>query len=210
MMRAPSRAIPFCILLVTGVTGCGEPPSAREAFENLTVPVHALDGREVRLQDRRATLPNDEVDILLDDLHLTGTLDSPDRPVTAGILHVAGAAGIAATELVLAVQDEGRMSYLGSAPLGGRLRVEGIRYAEGNVILHLLEFAADDPPCCPSLPVQREFTVVGDEVLEVVEPDELDQAPDQANQARAPTSHPSPASVTPRTRRRHATGSFSR
>jgi hypothetical protein len=181
MMRAPSRVIPICILLVIGVPGCGDPPSAREAFENLTISVYALDGREVRLQDRRATLPNDEGEIVLDDLHLTGILDAPDRPVTAGILHVEGGAGIAATELVLAMQEEGRMSYLGSAPLGGRLRVEGIRYADGNVILHLLEFAPDDPPCCPSLPMQREFTVVGDEVLEVVEPNEPDEAPDQAD-----------------------------
>jgi len=152
--------------LLAAVVGCGDGPalSTREAFENLLLTVYALDGAEVQLHERRAHLEEQGVEIVLDDLHLTGVAGSPARRVTTGILYVEGPAGQSRTELVVAEEIDDTMRHVATVPLGARLRVEGIRYEAGTIVVHLLDYAPDDPPCCPSLPLEERFTLQGQEV----------------------------------------------
>lgn len=37
------------------------------------------------------------------------------------------------------------------------MRVEGIRYQEGEIIVHMLDYGPADPPCCPAVPSERRF-----------------------------------------------------
>jgi len=156
--------------LLAPLSGCGDgpAPSSREAFENLLLTVHALDGAVVQLADRSALLEEQGMQILLDDLHLTGAVGSPARRITTGILYVEGPAGQSRTELVVAEEVDGTMQHVATHPLGARLRVEGIRYQDGTIVVHLLDYAPDDPPCCPSLPLEERFSLQGQEVRSII------------------------------------------
>jgi len=167
--RRRTGALPRFFLLVpllAPLSSCGDDaaPSTRESFENLLLTVHALDGAEVQLRDRGVQLEEQGIQILLDDLHLTGIVGSPARRITTGILYVEGPASQSRTELVVAEEVDGTMQHVATHPLGSRLRVEGIRYQEGTIVLHLLDYAPDDPPCCPSLPIEERFYLEGQAV----------------------------------------------
>ena len=172
--RRRAGAFPRLFLLASIFTlpaGCGDgaAPSTRESFENLLLTVYALDGAEVQLRDRGVQLEEQGIQILLDDLHLTGVMGNPARRITTGILHVEGPSGQARTELVVAEEIEGTLLHLATHPLGARLRVEGIRYQEGTIVLHLLDYAPDDPPCCPSLPLEERFSLEGQAVQSITD-----------------------------------------
>ncbi|MSR22091.1 MAG: hypothetical protein EXR92_00785 [Gemmatimonadetes bacterium] len=129
----PSRSASILTLAAAvGLGGCGDERTPQAEFENLTIQVEALGGREVQLEDRQA--------LLLDELHLTGVLDSTDPPVTTGILYTIRDGVETRTELVVAWEMDGEMTYLASHPLGNRMRIEGIRYQEGQIVVDLLEF----------------------------------------------------------------------
>lgn len=49
------------------------------------------------------------------------------------------------------------MTQVSSRSLGGWMRVEGIRYQEGEIIVHMLDYGPADPPCCPAVPSERRF-----------------------------------------------------
>jgi len=168
----PRLFLPAALIasLFAPLSGCGDSPapSTREAFENLLLTVHALDGAEVQLRDRSALLEELGIQILLDDLHLTGIAGSPARRITTGILYVEGPASQYRTELVVAEEVDGTMQHIATHPLGARLRVEGIRYQDGAIVVHLIDYAPDDPPCCPSLPLEERFSLEGQEVRPVI------------------------------------------
>jgi len=156
--RLPFRA-GFVLLGLSMLPGCGDTETTPAvAFANLEIQVAALDGRDVQLRDRRAELPEEGVSLLLDDLHLTGTLDDPSRPVTSGIVYVTRSGEPLRTELVVARQDgDAPMVHVATTPLGERMRIEGIRYQDGSIVIHTMEYGPEDPPCCPGIPVLRHF-----------------------------------------------------
>jgi hypothetical protein len=164
-----SRTVALVAILVAAVSGAcaiGDVDPDAE-FESLTFRVTALGGREVRLQDREASLTEEGVQVLLDDLHLTGILDASRGPVTTGILYVVRTRAEPATELVVVQEEDGSLAHVSSHPLGGGMRIEGIRYEEGRIVVHVLDYDPDDPPCCPSLPSERRFILDGTELREV-------------------------------------------
>ena len=147
-------------LMALGLGACGgEAADPGTAFENLEVRVEALGGRAVRLEERRALLDDESVEIVLDDLHLTGVLDTPGAPVTTGILYTTRGGAETQTELVVARQVDGELTHVSSLSLGERMRVEGIRYQEGEIIVHVLDYGPADPPCCPSVAYERRFVL---------------------------------------------------
>ncbi len=148
------------VLAALLATACGDSGrSPAETFAHLTIAPAGLDGRSVTLEGGGATLEAEGIEIHLDPLHLRGMLGTPPRPVTTGILHLTWPGGGQSTELLIAEERDDRMEHLASIELGGALRIEGIRYDQGEIVLHLLDYASDDPPCCPSLPQLRRFSL---------------------------------------------------
>jgi hypothetical protein len=159
--------------LLLSVAGCtGEAPSSAEAFRNLDLTSTALDGRAVELTDGRAVFVDEGIEVVLDELLLTGTLDGGEGAITAGFLYTNREGEFSEIELVVASEVEGEMRHLDSFLLGGPFRVEGIRYEAETILVYLLDYAADDPPCCPTLSLQRRFHVVDGQLreVEVVDP----------------------------------------
>lgn len=170
------------VALLFGGCGGGE-TSAAEAFRNLDLTVAALDGRAVALRDGRVGFPDEGIEVVLDGLHLTGSLDSERGEVTAGFLYTNREGALSEIELVVALRREGEeMQHLGSRLLGGPFRVEGIRYEAGEIVVYLLDYSLDDPPCCPTISLQRRFHLVDGEVreVEVVDPDSEERVPEGA------------------------------
>jgi len=155
-------------LLVIGGCIAGAPSSPEEALGNLTLTVSLPDPVEVRLRDRRGTLPSGG-DLLMDDLILHGRLEGMPSPVTAGILYLTGSEGERRTHLVLAVSEERGLRPLASLELGGAMRIEGLRFSAREVRVHTMEYAGEDLPCCPTLPAERRFAVENGELIEVQE-----------------------------------------
>lgn len=165
--RFPRAPRTVALLFVLGLSGCGggDVDPAR-TFENLPIRVQVLEGREVQLENRRAVLVEENLIIILDPLHLTGTLDSPDRPFTTGLLTISRGDSPIAMELLVAVQEEGEMRYFHSVPFGAPARLEGIRYEGGRIVVNVLNHGPDDPACCPTVPVERSFHLMGTELME--------------------------------------------
>jgi hypothetical protein len=157
----------FGVAFALILTGCGGERTSAEEFGRLEVRVAALDGRSVELREGRAELADEGIEVVLDQLLLTGTLDGVEGEVSAGFLYTNREGALSEVELVVALREEGEMHQLGSFFLGGPFRVEGIRYAGGEIITYLLDYAIDDPPCCPTIPLQRRFQIVDGEIGEV-------------------------------------------
>jgi hypothetical protein len=160
------------VLLALGGAGCaGEAPSASEAFRSLALAVEALDNRVVQLEEGRADFPEEGIEVILDELLLTGTLDGVEGEATTGFLYTNREGDLSQMELALGTRDlssgPGEMRHLDSFSLGGPFRAEGIRYQGGEILVYLLDFAPDDPPCCPTISVQRRFQVVDGALREV-------------------------------------------
>jgi len=154
-------------LLSVALGGCGRERTPEEEFRDLEVAVEALDGRIVRLDGGRAALADEGIEVVLDQLLLTGSLDGTPGEVTVGFLYTNSEGALSELELVVALREEERMRHLDSYDLGGPFRVEGIRYEGGEIVTYLLDFAIDDPPCCPTISLQRRFQIVEGEVREV-------------------------------------------
>lgn len=162
----PLRVGPIVATLAV-VAGCGDEPTSAEAFRNLEIAVESLDGRTVELEEGRAALPEEGLELTLDELHLSGSVESVEDEVTVGFLHTTRGTAFSDLELVVAGRDESGMRHLDSFFLGGPYRAEGIRYEGEEIVVYLLDYAADDPPCCPSISFQRRFHLVDGEVREV-------------------------------------------
>jgi hypothetical protein len=129
--------------------------------------VEALEGRTVQLRDGRAPLPEEGLEIVMDELHLSGSLDSVEGEVTAGFLYTTPEGAFSEIELVVALRDTDGMRHLDSHFLGGPNRVEGLRYEGVVILVYLLDYAPDDAPCCASVSFQRRFQLVDGELREV-------------------------------------------
>ncbi len=185
------RFVPTLLLFVplaTLLSGCGgDPPSAEERFENLTLPVLALDGAVATLHDRRADAPEGAGSLLLDDLHLVGDLFGDGTRVAVGVLYLTREGRPTSAELVVGVEEsDGGIVHSASHSLGNGIRLEGLRFDAGTLLVYLLTPAPDDPPCCPSRSELRRFRFMGGELVAVeVDGDEgVDVAGDDPDSGR--------------------------
>lgn len=154
-------------LLLLGTSACADASSPEERFERLSVAVAALDGEVVQLEDRRGQSSDGAATLLLDDLHLVGDLHGDGSRVAAGTLFITRTGQPTLAELVVAEEEEhGGMVHRASHPLGEGLRIEGIRFVDGEVMVYLLTPTPEDPPCCPSRSELRRFTLVEGRLLE--------------------------------------------
>ncbi len=159
----------FIPIFLLSLAACGgDPPSPEDAFENLTVPVASLDGTEITLEGRRAASSDGTLTFLMDDLHLIGDLDQNGIRVMSGVLFITRPGSPTLAELVVAVEEDGDLVHRASHPLGEGLRVEGVRYDAGEIVVHLLFPTPEDPPCCPSRSVVQRFRLTGSTLTPVI------------------------------------------
>ena len=166
-MRETTRLCgPFFLLglALAGCTGATEraPRPAGDELANATyydvlqVPVTLSDGRyegEPFLPGA-ATRP---VVTLVPGVMATGDLtgDGNDEAVVL-LAHDPGGSGIF-MHLAVVANPAGRPRNLATFSLGDRARVTAIDVVDGSIVAELLEHGPDDPMCCPTKPVRREW-----------------------------------------------------
>ena len=68
-------------------------------------------------------------------------------------------------DLAAVINREGKAKYAASVFLGDRVKVEEINIRSGQIVVQMVIHHRTDPRCCPSLRVEQEYGLQGDELL---------------------------------------------
>ena len=68
-------------------------------------------------------------------------------------------------ELAAVINREGKAKYGASFLLGDRVKVEEIDIRSGHIVVKIVIHDRTDPRCCPSLRVEQEYVLQGDELV---------------------------------------------
>ena len=68
-------------------------------------------------------------------------------------------------ELAAVISREGKAKYAANVPLGDRVKVEEIDIRSGQIVVKMVIHHRTDPRCCPSLRVEQEYGLQGDELV---------------------------------------------
>jgi len=101
------------------------------------------------------------------DYHASGELnDSPGDETAVFLSENSGGSG---TFLYLAVmgRSSGEIRNLGTALIGDRVQVQGIRLENGVIVVDVLQPGPDDPMCCPSEQANRAWRFADGELVEL-------------------------------------------
>jgi hypothetical protein len=68
-------------------------------------------------------------------------------------------------ELVAVINSEGKAKYGARVFLGDRVKVEEVDIRSGHLVVKIVIHDRTDPRCCPSLRVEQEYVLQGDELV---------------------------------------------
>jgi uncharacterized membrane protein len=175
MYTTTAPAVTSMILALALLPGCGRDaslPAGSSAAEPMPLtagqlrnaiyldilegPVTLADGRfegEPFMPDS-ASRP---VVMLVPDLMANGNLtgDGADEAVVA-LAHNAGGSGVFMYLAIMRV-DQGKPYNIATISLGDRARITALAIDEGNLVVDMVEHGPDDPMCCPTKAVRREW-----------------------------------------------------
>jgi hypothetical protein len=158
------------VLTGTGVARAQSSELSPDALKNGNYPVHAFSRQKwVQLRDGifRQGADEDAPDFL--EVRLVklagGDLNGDGRADAALILvsHVGGSSRF--FEVAAVLNAGGRPRYAASASLGDGIKVNGIRIEAGLIVLDLVVHGDDDPSCCPTLKVTRQYRLEGSRLV---------------------------------------------
>jgi len=68
-------------------------------------------------------------------------------------------------DLVAVINSQGKAKYAASIFLGDRVKVEKVDLSSGKILVKMVIHKRTDPMCCPSLKVEQEYALQGDELV---------------------------------------------
>ena len=68
-------------------------------------------------------------------------------------------------DLAAVINREGKAKYAAGVFLGDRVKVEEVSIKSGQIVAKMVIHHRTDPRCCPSLRVEQEYRLQGDEVV---------------------------------------------
>jgi len=68
-------------------------------------------------------------------------------------------------DLAAVINSEGKAKYAASVFLGDRVQVEEVDIRSGHLVVKIVIHDRTDPRCCPSLRVEQEYVLQGDELV---------------------------------------------
>ncbi len=68
-------------------------------------------------------------------------------------------------ELAAVINSRGKAKHAASVFLGDRVKVEDISISTGQIVVKMVTHDRTDPMCCPSLKVEQEYALQGDELV---------------------------------------------
>jgi heat shock protein HslJ len=105
---------------------------------------------------------------LVGDLRVTGDLDGDGQEEAAVLLSVTTGGSGSFTYLAVMGRKNGKPLNLGTAPLGDRVQVRGMKIEEGRLFVDLVQPGPGDAACCPGDLATRGWILQGEELKEFV------------------------------------------
>jgi len=153
-----------------GTTLAQAPELSPGVLRNGAYPIHAFSRQKwVQLQNGVFRRGMDEDDAYFLEVRLVqaawGDLNGDGRADAAVILvsHTGGSGRF--FEAAAVVNDRGRPRYAASASLGDGIKVNSLRIKDGIIVLDLVVHGEDDPSCCPTLKITRQYRLEGSRLV---------------------------------------------
>jgi heat shock protein HslJ len=94
-------------------------------------------------------------------LHVTGDLDGDGRNEAAALLNESSGGSGTFTYLAVAGRRKGRVVNLGTALLGDRVQIRGMKIRDGRLFVDLVQPGPEDAACCPGELATRGWALEG-------------------------------------------------
>jgi len=133
-----------------------------EQLKNLEFSSQFASSGIARLQDgifKEPAAPNSASQVLIQlaDLFQQGDLDADGNPDAAVLIFSNSGGSGTFVDLAAVLQSPDGPRHAASALLGDRVKVQSIDIDNGIISVRMLTHGADDPMCCPTLEVTRQY-----------------------------------------------------
>jgi uncharacterized membrane protein len=162
-------------MLVLAACGTSSNESAAPSMDELRnaayhdvvpVPVKLVGGRFEGDAETKQYTPRLIV-VLADEIYASGDLTGDGTDEAIGLLTVNfGGSGVFES-FVIAGRSAGETQHLASINLGDRPKVEAVSIEQGVLAADLIVHGPDDPMCCPTQSVRREWRFENGDVIEI-------------------------------------------
>ena len=147
-------------------------PIASSALLNAEYQLPISAGARVTARDGKwlEEGPDGRQSLAVIDPGVRGDLDGDKIPDAAVLLVYSGGGSGAFNYLAAVLNDQGRPRHVSSIELGDRVKVGSVAFEKGRVVASLVVHGANDPLCCPTVPVTRAFELAGGRLVELSMP----------------------------------------
>ena len=143
-----------------------------EALQNATYPSEYTGTGQVALVDGKFEMPAATgsaitVVVQLADQYATGDLNG-DGTADAAVILVSSPGGSGTFyDLAAVIDDNGTPAPVATTLLGDRVKIQSIAILDGEITVHMIAQGPNDPLCCPTNPVTKQYRLEGDRLVDV-------------------------------------------
>ena len=154
-----------------GICGAAEQPLSINELKNAEYKSKWSAKGKIKLTEgiyKEKVVPDSATDLVirLSDMMAFGDLNG-DGVEDAAVILVSDPGGSGTFyDLAAVINSGGKAKNVASVFLGDRVKIEGLSVRSGKIVVKMLSHRSTDPICCPSLEVDENYGLQGDELVQ--------------------------------------------